>query len=154
MERAKLNFPDITLRCKEGSSPDSASLQVWDELRHIYIVLTPEEWVRRHVVGFLKDHLRVPPTQILVEFPVRLNGQMQRADVVVVGGDLAPRLLVECKASEVKLSQSTLDQVVRYNSIVGAKYVMLTNGLSHHIYERLDSSGGYKPLKNLPEDLL
>ncbi len=153
MYRVKLNFPAVELRYKDGAQCDLRHHTVWDDLRRTYIVLTPEEWVRRHVVAFLKDHIGVPPAQIMLEFAVRLNGQTQRADVVVVDNNLEPRLMVECKAADVKLSQSTLDQVVRYNSVVNAKYVMLTNGLSHHIYERLDSSGGYAPLKSLPEDM-
>ncbi len=150
MDRPKLNFPSVNLRYSEDSK------SVWDDLRRIYVVLTPEEWVRRHVVGYLRDFFGVPPAQILVEYAVKLNGQTQRADVVVIGSDLEPKLLVECKAADVKLSQSTLDQVVRYNSVLSAKYVMLTNGLSHHVYERADESGGYVALKSLPslQDLI
>lgn len=111
-------------------------------------MLTPEEWVRQHVNAFLQSHLGVQPLHILLEHPVSLNGQSQRADVVVVDRSGTPRILVECKAPEVKISQSTLDQAVRYNSVVRAQYIILTNGLSHFIYELIEG-GGYRALSSL-----
>ncbi len=143
----KLNFPPINLRVK-GSG---ASIQAWDSLRRCYIVLTPEEWVRRHVVGFLLSELSIPAAQIVQEYPVMVNSQNQRADVVVLSRQGKPLMMVECKSYDVKLSQSTLDQAVRYNSVLLARYVMITNGLSHHIYERIDDVGGYRPLKSFSE---
>ncbi len=143
----KLNFPPINLRVK----PSKGSIMVWDSLRRSYIVLTPEEWVRRHVVSFLMEELAVPAAQIVQEYPVVLNTQRQRADVVVLSRQGEPVLMVECKAYDVKISQSTLDQAVRYNSVLKARYIMLTNGLSHHLYESLDCEGSYRPLKSLSE---
>ncbi|MFI3283420.1 MAG: type I restriction enzyme HsdR N-terminal domain-containing protein [Rikenellaceae bacterium] len=143
----KLNFPPINLRVKGSGT----TIQVWDPLRRSYIVLTPEEWVRRHVVGFLLSELSIPAAQIVQEYPVVVNAQNQRADVVVLSRQGKPLLMVECKAYDVKLSQSTLDQAVRYNSVLSARYIMLTNGVSHHIYECVDSQGYYRPLKTFSD---
>ncbi|MFI3269074.1 MAG: type I restriction enzyme HsdR N-terminal domain-containing protein [Rikenellaceae bacterium] len=143
----KLNFPAINLRLRRSEG----SIQLFDQLRRIYIVLTPEEWVRRHLIALLIERLSVPPAQIVLEYPVPLNGQRQRADLVVVANDGSPRLLCECKAADVKISQSTLDQAVRYNSVLQARYLFLTNGLNHYLYERLDNEGGYRSLSSLDE---
>lgn len=105
--------------------------------------LTPEEEVRRRVVCHLIERLRVPATHIIEEYPVSLNGQPQRADIVVVDGSLKPWLVVECKAPEVALSQAVIDQVVRYNSVVGASQVVVTNGLELQAYS-LTEKGIYK----------
>ncbi len=107
--------------------------------------------MRRHVVSFLSVQLEIPPAQIVQEYPVVLNSQRQRADVVVLSRQGEPLLMVECKAYDVKLSQSTLDQAVRYNSVLSARYIMLTNGLSHHLYENVDNAGGYRVVKDFSE---
>ncbi len=149
-ELPKLKFPPIKLRARRSGD----AISVWDDLRKSYLVLTPEEWVRQHVNAFLQSHLGVSPQQIALEYGVLLNGQNQRADVVVVGRDGSPRILVECKAPEVKISQETLDQAVRYNSVLNAHYIILTNGLSHFLYESTDDEGGYRSLTSFDEIVL
>lgn len=103
-----------------------------------WLLLTPEEWVRRHVVAHLTERMAVPPTNIVEEYPVTLNGQNQRADVVVIGPDTKPWLLIECKAPEVTLDQSVVAQAVRYNSVVGAPNVAVTNGLTIQAFTTTD----------------
>ena len=76
----KLNFPAIRLRARRRGD----AVEVWDSLRETYLVLTPEEWVRQHLVAYLVTHCGVPPKRIVEEYAVALNGQAQRADVVVV----------------------------------------------------------------------
>lgn len=143
-ELPKLNFPAVDLRRKEGPK----GLQVWCETRRQWLVLTPEEWVRRHLVAWLVAVCGVPALSIVEEYPVSLNGQPQRADVVVVGRDAKPLLVAECKAAEVKIDQSVLDQVGRYNAVLKARYIFITNGREHYAYELTEA--GYRPLKQLP----
>lgn len=77
-----------------------------------------------------------------------MNGASQRADVVVIGQSASPVLVVECKAPDVGLDSEVLGQAVRYNSVLAAPYVMITNGMSHRIYQR--SGAGYVSLQELP----
>ena len=135
----KLNFPSVHLRARRNG----ARTEVWDPLRGMWLVLTPEEWVRRHLAAFLVSHCRVPMQRIVQEYPVPLNGQPQRADIVVVGDDGRPLILAECKAAGVTVGDAVLAQAVRYNSVLQATYVILTNGLNHYCY-RFDGSG-YHP---------
>ena len=53
----KLNFPAIRLRARRRGD----AVEVWDSLRETYLVLTPEEWVRRHLIGFLISHCGAQP---------------------------------------------------------------------------------------------
>ena len=69
----------VRARRREGQ------VEVWDDLRGIYLVLTPEEWVRRHLIAYLVSHCGVLPKRVVQEYAVPVNGQPQRADVVVVG---------------------------------------------------------------------
>ena len=121
-----------------------------DRIRGGYLLLTPEEWVRRHVIEYLTGWCGVELQRIITEYPVQLNGQPQRADIVVVGQDSRPQMLVECKAADVEISQAVLDQAVRYNSIVGAHYLMLTNGLKMLCFESL-GEWRYAQLNELPK---
>ncbi|MFR9624244.1 MAG: type I restriction enzyme HsdR N-terminal domain-containing protein [Rikenellaceae bacterium] len=146
-ELPKLNFPPIKMRARRSGD----AISVWDTLRKSYLLLTPEEWVRQHLNAFLQSHLAVPPLQIALEYPVQLNGQSQRADVVVFDRQGAPTILAECKAPDIKITQSTLDQAVRYNSVLCARYIILTNGLSHHLYEYDNVTKVYCALSSFEE---
>ena len=77
-----------------------------------------------------------------------LNGQPQRADVVVFGPDMKPWIVVECKAPTVPLDEGVVAQVVRYNSVLGAPYVVVTNGLEERSYA-LTEQGTYRPCRFL-----
>ena len=46
-ERHELRFPKIKLRARERAG----TVEVWDELRGMWLVLTPEERVRRHLIA-------------------------------------------------------------------------------------------------------
>ena len=127
----RLNFPAVKLRISQRGE----QMTVWDPLRGIYLVLTPEEWVRRHLIGFLISHCGAQPMRIVQEYAVAMNGSPQRADVVVVDDRARPLMLVECKAAGIGIDRQVLAQAVRYNSVLGARYVVLTNGLTHYCYE-------------------
>ncbi len=44
----KLNFPSYSFRFKNSEN----KVSIFDEIRKKFIVLTPEEWVRQHVIQF------------------------------------------------------------------------------------------------------
>ncbi len=141
----KLNFPAIRPRARRT---EDGGIEVWDPLRGCWLRLTPEEWVRRHLIAWLTAR-GVEPQRIVQEYPVLLNGQPQRADAVVVDRQARPLLLAECKAASVRIDKDVLAQAVRYNSVVGARYLLLTNGIDHYFYQLED--GRYEPLKSIPE---
>lgn len=121
---------------------------VWDELRGRYLVLTPEEYVRRHMLAFLVSYCRVPALSLVQEYPVPLNGMAQRADIVAVGRDGRPFLLVECKAPDVEINKNVWEQAARYNTVVNARYIMLTNGNKLYCFEL--KAEGYCKMDTIP----
>lgn len=141
----KLNFPPIKLRATEKNG----RTMVFDTVRNIYVVLTPEEWVRRHLVDFLINNCGVPLRSIIEEYPVVINSMAQRADVVVMDSQAQPLILAECKAPEITIGQDTLLQASRYNAVVKAKYIIVTNGLKHFCYELTEQ--GYIQLNHFPQ---
>ena len=146
----KLNFPPINLRAKR----ENDRTLVFDNVRSMYVVLTPEEWVRRHLVEYLITRCGAQLRSIVEEYPVNINSTPQRADVVVMTSSAKPLLLAECKAPEINFNnkqclEEVFAQATRYNAIVGAKYIVLTNGLTHFCFEQ-QSDGTYTPLSSFP----
>lgn len=144
-EMPKLQFPSIKLRARRRAE----LVEVWDELRGIWLVLTPEEWVRRHLIAFLVSQCGAQGGRIVQEYAVDVNGQPQRADVVVVDDAARPLLLAECKAPEIGIDGRVMSQAVRYNSVLAARYVVLTNGQVHHCFEYRD--GEYVCMEAFPK---
>ena len=126
-------------------------MSIFDEIRKKFILLTPEEWVRQHVVQFLLQDKKYPKSYINVEKLIKINDLSKRYDVVVFQPNGEIFLLIECKASEVPISQQTFDQIARYNLVLKAKYLMVTNGLNHYFCQMDFENEKYVFLKELPE---
>ena len=142
----KLHFPSYSFRFKNSEN----KVAIFDEIRKKFIILTPEEWVRQHVIQFLMVEKKYPKSLINVEKVLNVNGLQKRYDVVVFNSDGSIFVLVECKSPEVKTSQATFDQIARYNMTLKAEYLMVTNGLNHY-YCQIDlSNEKYAFLTELP----
>lgn len=128
----KLNLPPIKARLRRVDGVP----QIWDSLRGMWLVLTPEEWVRRHAVGLLAAALGYDEGHISQEVAVDMHGADQRADIVTYDAEGQPVIVCECKAPDIKIADdSVLSQAVRYNYILGAPALMLTNGFQTLVYE-------------------
>lgn len=141
----RLNFPLYTFRIRTEGTTE----RIWDEVRRQWLVLTPEEWVRRHTVRWLMEEHGVPGQLVVQEYPVCIQGQPQRADVVLFGRNADPLMLIECKEPRVAVDEKVYAQAVRYNSAVGAPYIMITNGIRHYIFCR-GEEGAYMPVEAFP----
>ena len=95
------------------------------------MVLTPEEWVRQHFIHFLINQLHYPKSLIKVEGGLIFNTLQKRSDIVVFNREGNPWMMIECKAPELKLSERTIRQASLYNHSLKAKYIVITNGMSH-----------------------
>lgn len=143
----KLNFPTYSFRFKNSEN----KVSIFDEIRKKFILLTPEEWVRQHVVQFLLQDKKYPKSYINVEKLIKINELSKRYDGVVFQPNGEIFLLIECKAPEVPISQQTFDQIARYNLVLKAKYLMVTNGLNHYFCQMDFENEKYVFLRELPE---
>lgn len=125
----ELKYPKIKLNLKR----DEKSVKYFDEVRKKWIVLTPEEYVRQHVLNYLTAVKSYPASRIGLEKELELNGSKKRFDIVVYSEDKNPFILVECKAPYIELTGEILEQALRYNLSLGAHYVMISNGISDFI---------------------
>lgn len=119
-----------TLKIRENDSRQ----EIFDPVRRKWVALTPEERVRQIFILYLLNVKGFPLSHLSVEHAVTVNGMTQRYDLVVFGDDLKPYLVVECKAPQVKLTQSVVEQAGRYNSTLRAPLLCITNGLEHKVF--------------------
>ena len=139
-----LNLPPYAYRTRTQQGRTA----IYDRLRRRYVALTPEEWVRQHFVHFLIDHKHFPAMLMANEVSLDLNGATRRCDTVLCHRDGGrPRLIVEYKAPTVEITQAVFNQIVAYNSVLRADYLIVSNGLQNYCY-RVDyatGTGGFLP---------
>lgn len=139
-----LALPPAPLRLRRGNG----AIEVFDELRRKWLVLTPEEWVRQHFVAFLRGSCGFPGALMANEYSIDLNGMLRRCDTVVFDRRLRPLVICEYKAPSVAITQKVFDQIARYNIVLTAPYLMVSNGLRHYCV-RFEGTG-YVFLDHIP----
>lgn len=143
----ELNLPSFDIRLQR----DDEGVKIFDRLRKKFIILTPEEWVRQHFVNYLINHKGFPESLMANEIGITLNGTRRRCDTVVFDKHGSPMVIVEYKASSIVISQSTFDQIVRYNMVLHARYLIVSNGMNHYCCRIDYDNMSYDFLKEVPD---
>ena len=141
-----LNFPHYPFKIKH----ENGNTLIFDEIRKKYLVLSPEEWVRQHIVQFIIREKSYPKSLIKLEGGLKLNTLQKRTDIVVYDNTGQKILLVECKAPSVKITQKAFDQIARYNSIHKIPLLFVSNGLEHYVCSIDVEAASYTFLHDLP----
>lgn len=123
----RLNIPVCDARIRPSDT--TRALDIYDPIRSKWVALTPEEWVRRNFVDFLINHRGFKATSIANEVSLTLNKTRRRADTVIYDHFLRPKVIVEYKAADIPLTREVVEQALRYNIVLGAPYVVITNGM-------------------------
>lgn len=138
MQLPKLNFEDIF---DFKIRTDKDKFFIYDVVRKTWLLLTPEEWVRQHWVHYFHHKKGRNLSSLILEKKLELHGTTKRIDLLVTEKTL-PKILVECKSPNIKLTEKTFEQIARYNSVIGAEEIILSNGL-HHIMAK-NTGNGYE----------
>ena len=141
-----LSFPNYEFRLKEINQKRF----IFDEIRKKYIELTPEEWVRQNCVKFLINDRKFKRNLISIEKRIKLNNTVKRFDILVHDNYGNCNLLVECKAPNIKINQDSFDQILRYNQVINAKFLMITNGIINYYCKINKLQNKIEFLKNIP----
>lgn len=126
---------------------------IFDIIRKKNIVLTPEEWVRQHVIHLLIANYGYSRSLFQVEKGTSYNSLQKRTDIVVYNREGSPHLLVECKAPEIKINQYVVEQASRYNKNINAPFLAVTNGLKTFCFSVDFKTGKVMQLQDLPKVL-
>ncbi len=133
------------------SNQSGQSSKIFDIIRRKYVALTPEEWVRQHLLHYFVEEKKIPASLIGVEKGVKVHGLVRRTDVLVYNKESKKTILAECKAPSVKIDQHVFDQAARYNLSLDVKYFVLTNGLETFCCSMNHELMKYEFLKEIPE---
>lgn len=132
----ELNFKPFKYQFKFQTQ--SQKTYIFDIVRKKYILLTPEEWVRQHVIHYLIEHKKVGLGLISVEKGLKYNNLQKRYDIKVYNNELKLLLLVECKAPTIPLTNETFLQSLTYAQDEKPRFIMLSNGVQHVFYDSLE----------------
>ena len=123
-----LAFPEYKFNIRTKSD----ITQIFDITRNKFIKLTPEEWVRQNFLMYMISQLGYPKSLIITEKTLKYGKLTKKADIVIYDSSAKPRIIVECKAPSIKLSQDVFDQLARYNFSLNVDYLIISNGLEHY----------------------
>ena len=126
----KLNFPEYHFKFKMTNGKK----QIFDNVRKKFILLTPEEWVRQHVIKFLYIEKKYPISLVAIEKSISINNMNKRCDVVFYNNKGNPKVIIECKAPDVNINQKVFDQIARYSSALNPALLIVTNGINHFCF--------------------
>lgn len=143
-----LSIPYSHLRLAKD---EEGNLKVYDELRKKFVALTPEEFIRQNFVGWLHNHRNFPLSLMANEVGIKLNNTTKRCDTVVFDRGGQPVMIVEYKSPDVEITQSTFDQIVRYNMQLKARYLVVFNGLQKYCCRIDYNNHTYNFIKNIPD---
>ena len=143
----KLTLPPIEAKYKtEGDKT-----YIFDILRKKYLFLTPEEWVRQHLIHLLLKDYDYPKSLISCEKGLSYNKRLKRTDIVTYDQSGNPFLLIECKSPKIKLSKSTLHQASTYNSQLKAPFLCISNGINTLCFQINHENKKITQLTDLPK---
>ncbi|MBS1652800.1 MAG: type I restriction enzyme HsdR N-terminal domain-containing protein [Bacteroidetes bacterium] len=123
-------YPPIKAKLKKKLNQDF----IFDSIRKKWLLLTPEEFLRQHVVSWLLHQKKYPASLISLEKEIKFNNIKKRYDIVVYDRLLNPFIIIECKAPNVAIDISVLEQALRYNTIIKAPYLLISNGFNQKVY--------------------
>ncbi|MBQ6037047.1 MAG: type I restriction enzyme HsdR N-terminal domain-containing protein [Bacteroidaceae bacterium] len=142
-----LNLPEFDVKI----TSERGKRMIFDVVRHRYVTLTPEEWVRQHFTHFLMEHKGYPQGLLANEIQIKLNGTSKRCDTVLYHQDLSAQMIIEYKAPTVEITQKVFDQITRYNMVLHVDYLVVSNGLEHYCCKMDYENQTYHFLPDIPD---
>lgn len=139
----ELNYPTYPFKIKPVNGKD----QIFDPLRKIWTSLTPEEWVRQNILQYLVQIIKYPSALIAIEKRIQLGDLQKRFDIVVYKNQL-PWMIIECKEAKAPINEKTFQQIIQYQQVLSATYLIMSNG--HTTIGAEIKEGNLIPLDQFP----
>ena len=143
----ELNLPayEVNMTEKDGKR------LIFDFLRRKYVALTPEEWVRQHFTHYLVESKGYPQGLLANETQLKIGDKHLRCDTVLYNKAMHPQMIIEYKAPTIQIQQKTFDQIVAYNLLLRADYLVVSNGLQHYCCRMDYEQNSYGFLREIPD---
>lgn len=123
---------------------------ILDLVRKKYVLLTPEEWVRQHMLHYLMHHCSYPKGLCCLEKRIYRDARYYRPDIILCDTFGIAKMVVECKAPYVTLTNDTLGQIMQYNRQLAVDYLLVTNGITHFCWQWEESLGHFQSISYIP----
>ena len=136
----KLNLPEFEVKVKDQ--------EIFCLVRRKWVALTPEEWVRQHFVNLMITNLHYPKGMMKLEHTMNYFKNVKRSDVTILSKEAGIFMLLECKAPTVKIDQKVINQISEYNKVLNSKYISVSNGLTHFVWEK--NQDAYQQVRAFP----
>ncbi len=130
----KIEFPKEQVKTRQQAGVN----EIFDTIRKKWLRLSPEEWVRQHIIQLLVSK-NYPPALIAIEKEISLGELKKRCDIVVYTRNANPFMIIECKEMNVSLTRKALEQILRYHVTLPANYLIITNGSYCYGFEKRNS---------------
>ena len=143
----QLNLPQYSFRIKKQNE----KLVIFDSQRKRYVALTPEEWVRQNFIRFLIEEKGYPAAYLAIEKQLNINGMKKRCDAILYNEHAQPFLIIELKAPNVAISQTTFDQVAVYNAKLKVDFFIISNGIEHFCCKVNPETARYEFFAEIPD---
>jgi len=143
----QLNLPQYSFRIKKLNE----KLVIFDSQRKRYVALTPEEWVRQNFIRFLIEAKGYPAAYLAIEKQLNINGMKKRCDAILYNEHAQPFLIIELKAPNVAISQTTFDQVAVYNAKLKVDFFIISNGIEHYCCKVNPETARYEFFDEIPD---
>ena len=114
------------------------------------IRVTPEEMVRQLWIHFFLTTSHWNPKLMAVERAFDFHGMTRRFDLVLFDNSTHPFLLAEFKGPGIPITQSSFDQIARYNMKLNVPYSLVSNGYQHYCFQIDDIKREFTWLAKLP----
>ncbi|MFI5133728.1 MAG: type I restriction enzyme HsdR N-terminal domain-containing protein [Chitinophagales bacterium] len=139
-----VNYPEPAFRTEKREGKEF----IFDPIRRQWVALADEEWVRQNFIQYMVQVHQYPAAMIAVEKEIMLGELKKRFDILVYDKMHRPWMLVECKASDIKLDDAVFQQLLRYHISVPASFLIITNG--HYTYGWEKAGTALKEIQHMP----
>ena len=148
--KKKINIDLLSWKNELIISQKEGKTFVLDPIRKKKILLQPEELVRQLMIQWLIQKTDFNRNNIQVEKLIKINHLSRRFDIVVYDKNIQPYILIECKAPDIRISQSTFDQIAVYNMTLSAPFLIVTNGFETYCAIMDHKSKSYVFMDEIP----
>lgn len=122
-------------------------------IRNKYLVIQPEELIRQLWILFLIEECKVSAKLMRVEKQITVFGKRRRFDLILYNNNHQPFVLLEFKSFQIKLTNSTFEQISLYNQELKIPKLIISNGIKHHAASIDFRNSSYK-MEYTIEDIL
>ena len=91
------------------------------------------------------------PTLVTNETQLKIGDKHLRCDTVLYNKAMHPQMIIEYKAPTIQIQQKTFDQIVAYNLLLRADYLVVSNGLQHYCCRMDYEQNSYGFLREIPD---